>query len=70
MDVPINKMMLAIYLTAPEIENYRRGLNAFYGLRRAGKEGRCQGLPPSHTSTELRKMAKNTLLRAVDRQNC
>lgn len=46
MDVPENKMMLAIYLTAPEIENDRRGLNTFYGLRRARKEGRWTGLAP------------------------
>lgn len=39
-EVPENKMMLAIYLTAPEIENDRRALNTFYGLRRARKEGR------------------------------
>jgi site-specific DNA recombinase len=46
MNVPENKMMLAIYLTAPEIENDRRGLNTFYGLRRARKEGRWPGLVP------------------------
>lgn len=46
MDVPENKMMLAIYLTAPEIENDRRGLNTFYGMRRARKEGRWPGLAP------------------------
>jgi site-specific DNA recombinase len=40
MEVPENKMMLAIYLNAPEIENDRRALNTFYGLRRARKEGR------------------------------
>ncbi len=40
MSVPENKMMLAIYLTAPEIENDRRALNVFYGMRRARKEGR------------------------------
>ncbi|MGK9118321.1 hypothetical protein [Olivibacter jilunii] len=46
MTVRENKMMLAIYLTAPEIENNRRGLNTFYGLRRARKEGRWPGLAP------------------------
>ena len=40
MSVPENKMMLAIYLTTPEIENDRRALNTFYGMRRARKEGR------------------------------
>ncbi|WP_192823788.1 recombinase family protein [Rufibacter sp. LB8] len=38
--IPENKMMLAIYLTAPEIENDRRALNVFHGMRRARKEGR------------------------------
>jgi site-specific DNA recombinase len=38
--IPENKMMLAFYLAAPEVENDRRGLNIFYGLRRARKEGR------------------------------
>lgn len=46
MSVPENKMMLAIYLTAPEIENDRRALNTFYGLRRARKEGRWTSHAP------------------------
>ena len=46
MAVPENKMMLAIYLTAPEIENDRRALNVFYGMRRAKKEGRWVATAP------------------------
>lgn len=46
MSVPENKMMLAIYLTAPEIENDRRALNVFYGMRRAKKEGRWMATAP------------------------
>jgi len=46
MSVPENKMMLAIYLTAPEIENDRRALNVFYGMRRARKEGRYMATAP------------------------
>jgi site-specific DNA recombinase len=46
MSVPENKMMLAIYLTAPEIENDRRSLNVFYGMRRARKEGRWMSSAP------------------------
>ncbi|WP_238381681.1 recombinase family protein [Mucilaginibacter pedocola] len=38
--IPENKMMLAFYLAAPEVENDRRALNTFYGMRRAKKEGR------------------------------
>ena len=40
LSIPENKMMLAFYLTAPEVENDRRALNTFYGMRRARKEGR------------------------------
>jgi site-specific DNA recombinase len=39
-EIPENKMMLAFYLAAPEVENERRALNIFHGLRRARKEGR------------------------------
>ena len=39
-------MMLAIYLTAPEIENDRRALNTLFGMRRAKKEGRWMGQAP------------------------
>jgi site-specific DNA recombinase len=44
--IPENKMMLAIYLTAPEIENDRRGLNTKAGIRQAKKEGRYMGKAP------------------------
>lgn len=40
LSVPENKMMLAFYLAAPEVENDRRALNVFHGMRRAKKEGR------------------------------
>ncbi|KQT26179.1 hypothetical protein ASG22_05780 [Chryseobacterium sp. Leaf405] len=40
LSIPENKMMLAIYLAAPEVENDRRTLNTYYGMRRAKKEGR------------------------------
>lgn len=46
MSVPENKMILAIYLTAPEIENDRRALNTMYGMRRARKEGRWTSKAP------------------------
>ncbi len=41
--IPENKMMLAFYLAAPEVENDRRALNTFFGMRRARKEGRWMG---------------------------
>ena len=46
MSVPENKMMLAIYLTSGEVENDRRALNVFFGMRRAKKEGRWMGTAP------------------------
>ncbi len=46
LSIPENKMMLAIYLAAPEVENDRRALNTFYGMRRARKEGRLMGKAP------------------------
>ncbi|WP_042720310.1 recombinase family protein, partial [Flavobacterium sp. B17] len=46
LSIPENKMMLAIYLAAPEVENDRRALNTYYGMRRAKKEGRLMGRAP------------------------
>jgi site-specific DNA recombinase len=46
LSIPENKMMLAFYLAAPEVENDRRALNVFNGMRRAKKEGRYMGLAP------------------------
>jgi site-specific DNA recombinase len=45
--IPENKMMLAFYLAAPEVENDRRALNTFYGMRRAKKEGRWMSTAPT-----------------------
>lgn len=46
LEIPENKMMLAFYLAAPEVENDRRALNVISGMRRAQKEGRCMGKAP------------------------
>jgi site-specific DNA recombinase len=46
LSIPENKMMLAFYLAAPEVENDRRALNTFNGMRRAKKEGRWMGAAP------------------------
>jgi DNA invertase Pin-like site-specific DNA recombinase len=46
LEIPENKMMLAFYLAAPEVENDRRALNVFGGMRRAKKEGRWMGGAP------------------------
>src|SRR5690606_13049307 len=46
LSIPENKMMLAFYLAAPEVENDRRALNTMHGMRRAQKEGRYMGVAP------------------------
>jgi site-specific DNA recombinase len=51
--IPENKMMLAFYLAAPEVENDRRALNVFHGMRRAKKEGRVMGIAPKGYSNKV-----------------
>jgi site-specific DNA recombinase len=46
LSVPENKLMLAFYLAAPEVENDRRALNVLLGMRKAKKEGRWMGVAP------------------------
>lgn len=46
LNVPESKIMLAIYLASPEVENDRRALNVFNGMRKAKKEGRYVGTAP------------------------
>jgi DNA invertase Pin-like site-specific DNA recombinase len=46
LEIPEQKVMLAIYLTAPEVDNDRRALNIFHGIRRGKKEGRWLGACP------------------------
>ena len=52
LSVPENKMMLAFYLAAPEVENDRRSLNVLVGMRRAKKEGRYVGSAPKGYSNK------------------
>ena len=44
--IPENKMMLAFYLAAPEVENDRRAANVIMGIYRARKEGRYTSKAP------------------------
>lgn len=46
LSIPENKMMLAFYLAAPEVENDRRSANVITGVYRARKEGRWANLAP------------------------
>ncbi len=41
-----NKLMLAFYLAAPEVENDRRALNVLMWMRKDKKEGRYMGPVP------------------------
>jgi site-specific DNA recombinase len=40
LEVPESKIMLAVYLAVPEVDNDRRALNVLHGMRRGKKEGR------------------------------
>jgi len=44
--IPEQGLMLAVYLSMPEVENHRRSLNVIAGMRRAYKEGRYVASPP------------------------
>ncbi len=44
--VPEQLLMLAVYLSVPEVENKRRSLNTIAGMRRSAKEGRYVGATP------------------------
>ncbi|TKC57150.1 recombinase family protein [Pedobacter hiemivivus] len=46
LSIPENKLMLAIYLSTPEVENDRRALNVINGMRKAKKEGRWMSTAP------------------------
>ncbi|MEK6616864.1 MAG: recombinase family protein [Bacteroidota bacterium] len=50
LEIPENKIMLAFYLAAPEVENDRRALNVIIGMRRAKRDGRWMGrIPKGYT---------------------
>jgi site-specific DNA recombinase len=53
LEIPENKIMLALYLAAPEVENDRRALNVRNGMRRAVKEGRYMGQAPVGYSNKV-----------------
>ncbi|WP_202966992.1 recombinase family protein [Chryseobacterium sp. Leaf180] len=61
--IPENKMMLAIYLAAPEVENDRRALNTFNGMRRAKKEGRLMGRAPYGYINKISEDGKKYIVR-------
>lgn len=46
LSIPEQGLILAVYLSMPEVENHRRSLNIIAGMRRALKEGRYIVSPP------------------------
>lgn len=58
MEIPEQKFLLALYLTAPEVENDRRAMNITAGIRKAMKDGRYMGSAPygyKHSRNENNK---------------
>ena len=55
MNVPENKLMLAFYLAAPEVENDSRALNVVLGMRKARKEGRWMCQAPVGYSNKIKE---------------
>lgn len=62
LSVPENKIMLAFYLSAPEVENDRRALNTLVGMRRARKEGRWISTAPKGYDNKTDENGKKTIV--------
>lgn len=58
LSIPGGKMMLAIYLFTLEVENDRRALNTYHGMRSAKKEGRLMGRAPYGFNNEITEEGK------------
>ena len=66
LSIPEQKMMLAFYLAAPEVENDRRSLNVFMGMRKARKEGFWVGSAPKGFDNVRNELGKPTLVANKD----
>jgi site-specific DNA recombinase len=66
LSIPENKIMLAFYLAAPEVENDRRALNVFVGMRRAKKEGRWMATAPKGYKNITNEESKKVIVPSVD----
>ncbi len=62
LNIPENKVMLALYLTIPEVENDRRSLNVTNGMRRAMKDGRWVCSAPKGYSNKRDEKNKPIIL--------
>jgi site-specific DNA recombinase len=60
--IPENKLMLAIYLSTPEVENDRRALNVLHGMRRARKEGRWMASAPVGYKNAVSESGKKSIV--------
>lgn len=56
-----SKVMLAVYLVIPEVENDKIGLRTKFGLRRAQREGCFTGIAPFGYSNTRNEEGKSTL---------
>ena len=61
LSIPEQGLMLAVYLSIPQVENHRRSLNVISGMRRAFKEGRYVGSSPKGYNNE-RDSSKKPIL--------
>lgn len=61
LSIPEQGLMLAVYLSIPEVENQRRSLNVIAGMRRAAKEGRYVGGCPKGYSSVIDSSKKPIL---------
>ncbi len=66
LNIPENKIMLAFYLASPEVENDRRALNTFVGMRRARKEGRCVSTAPKGYKNVRNELNKKIIVPSED----
>jgi site-specific DNA recombinase len=66
LNVPENKMMLAFYLAAPEVENDRRSINTINGMRKNRKQGRWLGVAPIGYKNARDSQDKPILLKSED----
>ena len=62
LSIPENKIMLAFYLSAPEVENDRRALNTLVGMRRAKKEGRWTAPAPCGYDNKVDENNRKTIV--------
>ena len=60
--MPEQGLLLAMYLSMPEVENHRRSLNVISGMRRAFKEGRYVGNAPKGYSNGVDSIKKPLLV--------